>query len=284
MWARTFFPNMSGKNNAWYLGLKCRNDIFRFGASYTDIDEDFDPAVGFVRQEGTRHARADFRWAPRPQQYGIRELWSGPEVNNVLNQENELERWSLSYTHWTSFSTDDSVMVFVRREYERLDEDFEIREDIFIPIGEYQFSIVGGRFSTSDVRIISTSAGFEYGNFYNGQIRKFYVDGSLKPNGRISIHANYQFNRVNLPEDNIDANLFSGRFNYSFSTTLFAKVYVQWNTETDLVSTNFLINYIYRPGSDFYIVVNQTYDTEKTTKSVLQSSTVVAKMTFWWNP
>ncbi len=284
MWARTFFPGMSGKNNAFYFGTRLRKDTLRFSASYTDIDEDFDPAVGFVRQAGTRQARTDFRWAPKPQKYGIREMWSGPEANYVLNQDNELERWNLSYTHWTSFTTDDSVMIFVKREYERLDEDFEIREDIFIPIGQYEFNTVGGRLSSSDVRIVSSTAGFEYGNFYNGQIRRYYVDMGLKPSVRISINANYQFNRVTLPEDSFDANIFSGRFNYSFSTTLFAKLYAQWNTETDLVSTNFLINYIYRPGSDFYFVFNQTYNTDKTTQTILQSSTVVAKMTFWWNP
>ena len=284
MWARTFFPGMSGKNNAFYFGTRLRKNTLRFSASYTDIDEDFDPAVGFVRQAGTRQARTDFRWAPRPQKYGIREMWSGPEANYVLNQDNELERWNLSYTHWISFTTDDSVMVFVKREFERLDEDFEIREDIFIPIGEYEFNTVGGRLSSSDIRIVSSTAGFEYGNFYNGQIRRYYVDMGLKPSGRISINANYQFNRVTLSQDSFDANIFSGRFNYSFSTTLFAKLYAQWNTETDLVSTNFLINYIYRPGSDFYFVFNQTYDTDKTTQTILQSSTVVAKMTFWWNP
>ncbi|RKU19543.1 hypothetical protein C6501_01295 [Candidatus Poribacteria bacterium] len=284
MWARTFAPDMSGKNNAWYFGTKWRNDIFRSGVSYTDIDEDFEPAAGYVRQAGIRQLRGDFRWAPRPQKYGIREIWSGPELNYILNQENELERWNFSYTHWTSFVTDDSIMMFVRSAFERLDEDFKIREDVVIPIGDYQYSIVGGRFSTSDSRVFSTTTGFELGNFYNGRIRKFYIDGSLKPSGRISLHANYQFNRVNLPAGDFDANLFSGRLNYSFSTTLFAKLFAQWNTETDLVSTNFLINYIYRPGSDFYFVFNQTYNTNKTTKTRLQNSTVVAKMTFWWNP
>ena len=284
MWARTFSPDMSGKNNAWYFGSKWRNDNFRIEGSYTDIDEDFDPAVGFVRQTGVRQAHAELRWAPRPQKYGIREMYSGPEVNYILNQQNEPEQWNFSYTHWISFATGDSVMFFVRRAFERLDEGFEIREDVIIPIGDYQFGIFGGRFSTSDVHVISATTGFEYGDFYNGQIRKYYVNGSLKPNGQISLHTNYQFNRINLPAGNFDANLFSGRFNYSFSTTLFAKLYAQWNTETNLLSTNFLINYIYRPGSDFYFVINQIYDTDKTTKNVLQSSTVIAKMTFWWNP
>ena len=282
MWTRTFEPNMSGKNNAWYIGTRWRNDTFRFGSSYTDIDDDFNPAAGYVQDTGMRKARADFRWAPRPQKYGIREMWSGPEINYILNQENELDRWNISYTHWLSFTSADSIMFSARRMFERLDEDFEIREDIHIPIGDYHYSIFGGRFSTSDSRIISITTGFELGNFYDGTIRKYYVDSSFKPIGRLSMNAEYEFNRIELPAGEFDANLFSSRLNYSFSTTLFAKLYAQWNTETNLVSTNFLINYIYRPGSDFYFVFNQTFDTDSTT--TLQNSTIVAKMTFWWNP
>ncbi len=284
MWARTFSPDMTGKNNAWYVGTKWRNKLIRANASFTDIDDDFDPAVGYVRDEGIRQIRADVRLAPRPNKYGIREIWSGPEVNYVLNQQNEIERWNVSYSHWTSFATGDSVMFFLKHEFERLDEVFEVRDDIFIPVADHNFGVFGGRFSTSDSRIISITTGFEIGEYYNGKLRKYNVDGAIKPNGRISINLNYQSNRVLLPNDSFDANLFSGRFNYSFSTKLFAKLYAQWNTETEQILTNFLINYIYRPGSDFYFVINQIYDTDKTTKSVLQDSTVVAKITFWWNP
>lgn len=296
MFARTFSRNMSGKNNAWYIGTRWRNDLLRINTSYTDIDEDFDPEVGYVRDDGIRQIRGDVRIASRPNRYGIRELWSGPEVNYVFNQENELERWNMSYSHWTSFATDDSIMVFLRRQFEWLDEAFEVREDIIIPIGEYEYDVFGGRFSTSDSRILSITTGFEIGEYYNGDLRKYYIDISLKPTTRVSVNFDYEFNRVSLPDYSsefnrvslpdvgFDVNLFSGRLNYSFSTKLFAKFYAQWNTEKDQILTNFLINYIYKPGSDFYFVYNQTYDSDKTTQRILQGSTVVVKVTFWWNP
>ena len=284
MWSRTFEQGMSGRNNAWYLGTRWRNDIFRASGSYTDIDEDFNPAVGYVRQNGIRRMQGEFRWAPRPQKYGIREIYSGPEVDIILNQDNELEQWDVNYTQWFSLSTGDSILFYAKREFERLDEDFEIRDGVIIPIGDYQFSGFGGRISTSDTRAFNTTTGFEFGNFYSGELRKFYIHMTLKPTSRMSLETFYQFNRVNLPAGNFDANLFTSRFNYSFSTSLFAKLFAQWNTESQVVSTNFLINYIYRPGSDFYFVFNQTYDTDRTTKSALLDSTVVGKFTYWWNP
>ena len=130
-------------------------------------------------------------------------------------------------------------------------------------------------------------------DFYSGEVRRASVETVLKPNGNISIRAEYQFNQiVDLPVTYftdgqprpVYVNLFRGRLDYSFSTELFAKIFAQWNTDANVVSMNFLINYIYRPGSDFYFVFNQTYDTDGTTKSTLLDSTVVGKMTYWWNP
>ncbi len=41
------------------------------------------------------------------------------------------------------------------------------------------------------------------------------------------------------------------------------KLFTQWNHTDDRASTNFLLNYIYRPGSDFYLVYNQIWDTSE---------------------
>ena len=40
------------------------SDRFRLEGSYTDIDEDFNPAVGYVRRTGVRQFRGEARWVP----------------------------------------------------------------------------------------------------------------------------------------------------------------------------------------------------------------------------
>ena len=293
LWSRTFELDASGRNNAWYIGSNWRHKRFRIEGSYTDIDEDFNPAVGYVRRPGTRHLRGETRWVPMPQKFGIRQIWTGPEVDYILNHNNELEEWDISYTNWFELSSGDSLFFNVGRSFERLDEVFDFREGIDIPIGNYYSNTFGFRASSSDSRSISTTVGGGIEDFFEGEVRRAYLQTTLKPNGHISISAQYQFNQiVDLPTAYftdgqprpVYVNLFRGRLDYSFTTGLFAKLFAQWNAESNVVSANFLINYIYRPGSDFYFVFNQTYDTDGTTKSVLLDSTVVAKMTYWWNP
>ena len=293
LWSRTFEPNASGRNDAWYLGANWRRDRFRLEGSYTDINEDFNPAVGYVRRTGIRHLRGEMRWTPMPQKFGIRQIWTGPEMNYILNSDNQLEEWNVSYTNWFEFDSGDYILFNGRRTFERLDEIFDFRDGVEIPIGDYASNAYSVRLSSSDSRPISTTLGGGIEDFYTGEVRRAYIQTTLKPNAHISLSAQYQFNQVvDLPETYftdgeprpVYANLFRGRLDYSFSTELFAKLFAQWNADSNVVSTNFLINYIYRPGSDFYFVFNQTYDTNGTTKSRLLDSAVVAKVTYWWNP
>jgi hypothetical protein len=125
--------------------------------------------------------------------------------------------------------------------------------------------------------------GFNIGDFYNGTRRGFDLRFDIRLTGRFSLEPRYEFNRVTLPEGSFDTNIFGSRISYSFSTDLFTKFFVQWNSDRNLVTTNFLVNYIYQPGSDFYFVFNQTYGTDSISTGLLDT-TLVGKVTYWWNP
>ena len=127
----------------------------------------------------------------------------------------------------------------------------KIREGIIIPSGRYSYNNYNLMLNTQG-QVFNGRFGFNIGNFYNGTRRGFDLRLDLRLTGRFSLEPRYEFNRVTLPEGSFDTNVFGGRVVYSFSTDLFTKVYVQWNSDRNLVTTNFLVNYIYRPGSDFY--------------------------------
>ena len=283
LWARTFEPEASGQNNALYLGSTWRNRDFRLEGLYMDIGENFNPEVGFIRREGIRRVNGQMRYSPRLGKFGIRQIYTGPEFDFILNQDNQLETQEITLTNYFRFESGAYIGFLPKRTTEHLDEDFEIRDGIIIPPGEYSFTEMMIRGSTDDTKVLTGQYSVNFGNFYNGSKWGFTLDASFKPNGRLNVEPIFQFNRVTLPEDAFNASIFGARVGYSFSTTLFAKIFAQWNSDDDIVVTNFLLNYIYRPGSDFYLVFNQIYDTGGA-KTGLDESTVVAKMTYWWNP
>ena len=283
LWARTFEPDISGQNNALYLGSTWRNRDLRLEGSYTDIGENFNPEVGFIQREGIRRINSQVRYSPRLGKFGIRQIYTGPEFDFILNQDNQLETQEITLTNYFRFESGSYIGFLPKRTTEHLDEDFEIRDGIIIPPGEYSFTEMMIRGSTDDTKALTGQYSVNFGNFYNGSRWGFTLNAGFKPNGRLNVEPIFQFNRVTLPQDAFNASIFGARVGYSFSTTLFAKIFAQWNSDDDIIATNFLLNYIYRPGSDFYLVFNQIYDTGGT-KTALDESTVVAKMTYWWNP
>ena len=284
LWARTYEEDVSGKNDAMYFGGTWRNSLLQFNGIYTFIGEDFNPEVGFVRRQGSRRFRGQMRFTPWPRKFGIRRIFMGPEVDYILNQDDELETREFSLTNWFQLEQGSWINVEIRRTSEFLNEEFEIRDGVIIPIDDYDLTTFRTMIDTDEGRKISGRFGANYGTFFGGTNRGFDVQANFKPSGRLAFETQYQFNRVDLPnEAPFNVNIFGSRIVYSFTTTLFAKLFAQWNSDDEVISTNFLLNYIYRPGSDFYLVFNQIYDSDGT-KTALEESTVVAKMTYWWNP
>ena len=284
LWARTYEEDVSVKNDAMYFGSTWRNSLLQFNGTYTFIGENFNPEVGFVRRQGSRRFRGQMRFTPWPRKFGIRRIFMGPEVDYILNQDDELETREFSLTNWFQLEQGSWVNVEIRRTSEFLDEEFEIRDGVIIPIDDYDLTTFRTMIDTDEGRKISGRFGANYGTFFNGTNRGFDIQANFKPSGRLAFETQYQFNRVDLPnEAPFNVNIFGSRIVYSFTTTLFAKLFAQWNSDDEVISTNFLLNYIYRPGSDFYLVFNQIYDSDGT-KTALEESTVVAKMTYWWNP
>ena len=282
LWSRTFEADVSGNSNAFFLGGDWRTNLFRLDTSYTDIGEDFNPEVGYIQRRDVRRFRGGGSYTPWPDKFGIREIQIGPEIDLVLTQENELETQEITFDTQFEFETGDDIGFEVKNTTENLDVGFNLQGEE-IPEGDYNFTSfqVSGR--TSSSRMISGQLQVEFGEFYSGTRRGFSIDATARPNAKLSIEPFIEFNRITLPGEEFDANAFGGRVSYSFSTILFTKLFTQWSTDRDVLSANFLVNYIYRPGSDFYLVFDQSYDTREGGVKLL-GWTVVGKLTYWWNP
>ena len=276
-----FEVDFSQKSNAFFIGGDWRTNLFRLDASYTDIGEDFNPEVGYIQRTGVRRFRGDASYTPWPDKFGIREIQIGPEIDIVLTQENELETQEITFDTQFEFKTGDDIGFQVQNTIEHLDIGFNLQGEE-IPTGDYNFTSFQVSARTSSARMIGARMQVEFGEFYHGTRRGFSIEATARPSARLSIEPSIEFNRITLPGEKFDANAFGGRIGYSFSTTLFAKLFSQWSTDRDIFSANFLINYIYRPGSDIYLVFDQSYDTRDGGAKLLGWA-VLGKMTYWWN-
>ena len=124
----------------------------------------------------------------------------------------------------------------------------------------------------------------ETGSYYSGDKTTLSAGLNLLPLTRLLVEMSYNRNRITLPAvPAYVTNTVSTRVSYSFSPSLFAKGFIQYNDAKKQATINLLLWYIYRPGSDLYIVYNQGWDTDLPGPHFMQvrNKSLSVKMTYW---
>ena len=260
--ALSFSPDRDGRESAGQLEIDYRKGVFESRAAYLDVGEDFNPEVGFVPREGMRRFRTHFRYRPLPATSWIRRYSIGPSFTYVTDLNNRLQTRDVSVAAFVNLETGDWVGLRFRERFERLDEPFEIHDDIDVPAGTHRFGAYSLEVFSDKGRKFYSNGVIELSDFWTGSRVRLSIDGTANINTRFSVSSDYEFNRVCLPEGNFETNAMSNRLLYTFSTDMFARGLVQWNSNREIVGFNGLWNWRYLPGSDLFLVYSQVWDTE----------------------
>ncbi len=247
-----------GENKrAWKLGLDFTKDHWGWFASHMRIDKDFDPAIGFVLRPDARRTVLTFRVSPQPNGSFLRRTNVFQNLNHIDNRDGRLQDWSYSVTFFNELSSGDNLNFGGSRIFERLDQPFEFRPELIIPVGDYYNNSVNADFQSSAKRKLTAFGNVLWREFYDGKLFNWGGGMGYSPNAHVSFLLNYDRNNVDLPQGRLETGLFALRLNLGFSTRLFLNTLMQYNSETNDFSTNARLNFIHSPGSDLFIVYNE---------------------------
>ncbi|MGH7596067.1 MAG: DUF5916 domain-containing protein [bacterium] len=250
--------NVHGKD--WAGSAFFSHELDRWGISlgYTDIQDNFDAQIGFIQRNGIRKSRVipylSQRWKSGP----IRQSWFFNDFQYITDQQNHLATRTMLNGLFNLFRNGSELFVATLGTFDALDESFELREGAEVPVGAYSFRNFLGEFKSDQSKRLAASLSFNTGDFYSGKLTALGGGLTLRPNANFSLETQYSRNSIALPirRGKYATNLAISRVTYSFTPRLFAKVFVQYNDDDDSFNTNFLLNWIHRPGSNFYLVYN----------------------------
>jgi len=251
---------------AHHLFISYPNNLIQFYAGWDRSSVNFNPEVGFLQRKNYQMFNAYFRVNPRPKFIPwIQEVNFKPIDFNYYINDKTKKLQSL----WTEFRplgfTTKSGEYFesnIQRKAENLTEDFNIHEGITIPKGEYWFTDYELQFATFKGRPASIFLFVNWGGFYNGKRTVWFERATWHVNKNISLSSNFTQTIIKLPEGNFVVNEFGGRFQLAINPNLFSSVFSQWNNEDKEILINFRVNWIPTPGTNFYFVINQSFDTQ----------------------
>jgi hypothetical protein len=257
------------------------NDNLDFSAVWDRAGENFNPETGFLRRKNYQMISADMHIKPRPKWLPwIQKLVFKPFDFNYYFDDKTKQMQSL-YTEFRplGFTTKSGeFMEFnIQRKAENLTRDFEIHEGITIPKDEYWFTNFEVQFESFDGRPLYGAISVNWGGFYNGTRTEWQGQLNWQANRHIRFSGDYTVNDIVLPEGAFVVHEVGGRVNLAINPDLFGSLVGQWNNEDKEILLNFRVNWIPKPGTNFYFVVNQLYDTSGSHWEV-KNTTVQAKL------
>jgi hypothetical protein len=251
---------VSGPNRdrAWKLGLDFTKDHWGWFASHIVIDKDFDPAAGFVLRNNVRRTFLAFRVSPQPNGKILRRTDIRQFFSHIDNRAGRLQDWTYGIGIINSLTSGDNINLFYNRIFERLETAFPFREGLPIFAGDYYNNSFNVNFESSAKRKFTGFGNVTWREFYDGDLFGWGAGAGYSPNLHLSFGLDYGRNEVDLPRGNLNTDLFAFRLNWAFTTRLFLNTLFQYNSETNELSTNLRLNFIHSPGSDLFVVYNES--------------------------
>lgn len=285
LFAGTESPGDEGEGSALagVGAVQWQSDRFLYSTTYTDIGRRFNAEMGFIPRVDIRNTQAVAAWTPRPQWPGVRQLELEGSVNYFENHDGRVE--SRTYSAQARLQRQDSsnAHISLTRDYDYLPQPFPIA-GTSLPAGGYEWDTASLGFGTNQSRRVYGGATVDVGGYYNGDKQTVRTNLSFLISRTLLFEPNYTWNRITLPGREVyTTNVLNFRVSHSFSPDLYWKTFVQYNDERRAANLNLLFWYVYRPGSDLYIVYNNGWDTDLPDQRHfrVRDQRLTIKFTYW---
>ena len=230
------------------------------------LDDKFNPALGFAPRKGIRRYSTTWTYQPRPQEVQwLRQYILSYEGEYITNLDDQLESSRHVFTPLSlEFESSDEIYFQFENSFDAPLEDFTVLRSGIVPVGDYEWNrgILG--LSTATQRMLSMEYEYSFGSFYDGERKEHAVEFSIVPSKHFGLEVAYTYQDVRLPNAAFDIELASLTALVNVTPDLTWSNLAQYDTISDTMGINSRLIWEYRPGKKLFLVVNQSYLDERT--------------------
>jgi hypothetical protein len=262
---QTNTDGISGDDTSWGFGLSSPNTAgLRGGYRYKRIDNNFNPAMGFVNQRGIEDHALDFGYrrflAPGGR---VRSLYAGfDSYRNSDLDSGRLISEVKDIRANANNNSGDAVDVSLIRTHEVLIRPFTIYRasngsgNIVIPVGDYAFTQGSAGISFAGRRRLSGSLRMTWGDYFGGNNFSRSVGVRWQPSNRYNLGLNISENEIHLPEGHFTVRLINFTTLINFTPELSWSNRIQYDNVSEGIGINSRLRWIPTAGQEGFLVLN----------------------------
>jgi hypothetical protein len=251
-------PLNSGKNSAMGLELGFPNDPWSGELELSEVQTNYDAAVGFATRTGIRRISPTIAYTARPRQHPlIRRFQFANDVNWILDSDdNRMLNRDFNITAFLmELNSQDTIQFRVLPSYELLESNFSISPGITLPAGrDYSSTRYRLQATTASRRVLAVSPTVEWGGFYSGTRRRLALNLDVRVRPGVIFYSSTEWNKVDLAEGSFQTRLYRGIAETQFSPWMSLVNNVQFDTQSRILGWQSRFRWILKPGNDLYFV------------------------------
>ena len=278
---------VSEEDLSYGFSARYPNDKWDGMVVFREIQENFDPGIGFVQRNNVRMYRIAGSYNPRPKDFlNLQQMYHDiyyTQFDRLDNGQKESSELFITPFDW-HFMSGDSVHHFgdFIRGFERLFDPFEISPEVVLPPGDYHTTRTQVNFSTASKRRLSGSLTVGWGEFWSGTSEQVSASISYKlpPWFNLSASANQTF--ASLPQGKFIARIITTSLNFSASPRLTFSNLIQYDNRSRNLGWQSRVRWTLKPGNDLFVSFNQGWinDESSSLRFRAEDTKVVAKFQY----
>lgn len=260
-YAQTDTPGLEGDDHAFRVGGTYDSEEWSTSLYYSEVGENFNPEVGFLRRSGYRKPEFRVLYRFRPDDWwGIQELRPHISYSGFWNFDDFQETGFLHVDNHWEFKSGLEFHTGINFRHEGVTEPFEIAEGVVVPVGTYKDEEAQLVFFTNRGAPVGFESRLVVGGFFGGDRVAFTPEFRFRVGETFNTEIEWAHNDIDLPWGSFKTNLGRMRLTYSFTPRVFLQGLVQYNDRADEWAANLRFAWLQDANTGFFVVYNEVND------------------------
>ena len=266
---------------AFNINLNQSSRHVRFNIEWTSIHPEFEASNGFIRRKDIKSFNTRFGYTFLPEKEYLISLSPSISYRRIYDFKNTLTDEDISFSFFVSGWRQSHIWFMVSKEFEKYEGiDFH-KKEFRINFSMEPFKWLNGRIEFS----MGDGIYYEGDPPYLGYEVSNEIDAEIKPLTNLRIFYRFdstRFYKQKGGEKVYTVNLFTQRINYQLSKTLSIRIITDYNSYDKELYNSFLFSYEYRPGTVFYIGIDETHLGDEAGVYHRKDRYFFIKFSYWW--
>ena len=259
--ARTETPGIKDKDGGFSVKMNYDSGEWAARANYTEIDENFNPEVGFISRKNYKKEQYYIMRRYRPADlYGLLEVRPHIMLMNYNDfngfKETGFDHYDIHWEFKNGYRIDTGMNVTTQG----VKEAFNIVDDVTIQPGTYDHKEAQIVFHTDKSAPLSFSIRNYIGGRFGGDRKSIEPVVTYRYGENFTSEFSVKHNNYDLPVGSFVNNLTKMRLSYSFNPRMLLQTLVQYNSGDDTLSTNLRFSWLQTATSGLYVIYNEFDD------------------------